>query len=489
MPTPIFYDGDPGPDIRHKLNELVGLWVDAVDNAYGPQGWAPKVSVEVDGERRVLRIVDWLGGEGDKPLTLGYIGPSGIVGTATLATDIRGAMGLTGPANTLAIGTVTEGAAAATITGTAPTQTLNLAIPKGNTGTAATIAVGTVTTGAAGSAAAVTNSGTTYSAVINFTIPRGNTGLTGPTNSLAIGTVTQGAAAATITGTAPAQTLNLTLPKGDAATIAVGTVTTGAPGTSVAVVNSGTAGAAVINFTIPRGDAGAGTGDVVGPAGATADHVAVFNGATGKLIKSGGLLNSALVGLGNVTNTSDANKPVSTAQLAALNAKAPLTGAGASGTWGISITGAAPWGSLSGMPAFIGAGTSAALALAAIGAAPTASPEFTGTMTFDGSITETPVVANTGTSYTITDKSFHSLILTGNCTYTFPTATAGKQFTLLQKQDGTGSRTVTWPASVRWAGGTAPTITATAAQTDIISFIADGTYWLGFVGGQDFTRA
>jgi hypothetical protein len=34
----------------------------------------------------------------------------------------------------LSIGTVTEGAAAATITGTAPTQTLNLVVPKGNTG-------------------------------------------------------------------------------------------------------------------------------------------------------------------------------------------------------------------------------------------------------------------------------------------------------------------------------------------------------------------
>src|SRR6187431_1646332 len=41
-------------------------------------------------------------------------------------------------------------------------------------------------------------------------------------------------------------------------------------------------------ITIPMG-----TGDVVGPAGATADEVALFNGATGKLIKGGGLLGSA----------------------------------------------------------------------------------------------------------------------------------------------------------------------------------------------------
>lgn len=47
----------------------------------------------------------------------------------------KGAPGETGPANTLAIGTVTKGTeAAATITGSAPNQTLNLVLPKGDTG-------------------------------------------------------------------------------------------------------------------------------------------------------------------------------------------------------------------------------------------------------------------------------------------------------------------------------------------------------------------
>lgn len=42
-------------------------------------------------------------------------------------------------------------------------------------------------------------------------------------------------------------------PKGDAATLAVGTVETVEPGAPAAVVNSGTAGAAVFNFEIPQG--------------------------------------------------------------------------------------------------------------------------------------------------------------------------------------------------------------------------------------------
>jgi hypothetical protein len=106
-------------------------------------------------------------------------------------------------------------------------------------------------------------------------------------------------------------------------------------------------------------------------------------------------------------------------------------------------------------------------------------------------VRETPTVANTSTAYTIdiTSGTLFDLTLTGNCTFTFPTATAGRQFTLLLKQDATGSRTITWPSSVRWAAGSAPTITTTASKTDVISFVADGTYWLGFVGGQNYTRA
>ena len=47
----------------------------------------------------------------------------------------KGAKGDTGPANKLAIGTVTKGTeAAATITGSAPNQTLNLVLPKGDKG-------------------------------------------------------------------------------------------------------------------------------------------------------------------------------------------------------------------------------------------------------------------------------------------------------------------------------------------------------------------
>lgn len=51
--------------------------------------------------------------------------------------------------------------------------------------------------------------------------------------------------------------IGATGPQGEAATVSVGTVTTGQPGTAAQVTNSGTPGAAVLNFTIPQGATGA----------------------------------------------------------------------------------------------------------------------------------------------------------------------------------------------------------------------------------------
>lgn len=101
---------------------------------------------------------------------------------------------------------------------------------------------------------------------------------------------------------------------------------------------------------------------------------------------------------------------------------------------------------------------------------------------------ESVVTANTTTAYTIslTSGTVQNLTLTGNCTFTFPTATAGKSFLLVLKQDATGSRTVTWPAAVKWPGSTAPTITSTASKADLYAFTADGTNWYGRTLGQNY---
>lgn len=71
--------------------------------------------------------------------------------------------------------------------------------------------------------------------------------------------------------------------------------------------------------------------------------------------------------------------------------------------------------------------------------------------------------------------NLQSLTLTGNITPTFSNLKNGGAYTLILKQDATGSRTVTWPASVLWADGTAPTLTTDANGIDTVSFIYDGT--------------
>ena len=69
----------------------------------------------------------------------------------------------------------------------------------------------------------------------------------------------------------------------------------------------------------------------------------------------------------------------------------------------------------------------------------------------------------------------HKSTLTGNCTYTF-TAPAGPCNLMFKViQDGTGSRTVTWPNTVKWPAATAVVLTTTASATDMVAFYYDGT--------------
>lgn len=98
------------------------------------------------------------------------------------------------------------------------------------------------------------------------------------------------------------------------------------------------------------------TGDVVGPAGGvTDDSMVLFSGTSGKLIKGNNAQVTAaglallddvdaaaqMVTLGLTATATELNYTdgVTSAIQTQLNGKAPLTGAGASGTWGISVTG------------------------------------------------------------------------------------------------------------------------------------------------------
>jgi hypothetical protein len=98
-------------------------------------------------------------------------------------------------------------------------------------------------------------------------------------------------------------------------------------------------------------------------------------------------------------------------------------------------------------------------------------------------------VADAGATETIpapTAAGINYLTLTANCTLTFPTAVAGQSFTLVLKQGGSGSYTITWPSSVKWASGTAPTLTTSIGAIDVLGFLCvDGVNWIAFISGLD----
>lgn len=86
---------------------------------------------------------------------------------------------------------------------------------------------------------------------------------------------------------------------------------------------------------------------------------------------------------------------------------------------------------------------------------------------------------NSGTADTINwslGSAFKST-LTGNVTYTFSNPATGGSY-VLRVLTGAGGFSVTWPATVKWAG-TAPTITVTAGRMDLLNFYFDGTNYYG----------
>jgi hypothetical protein len=88
-------------------------------------------------------------------------------------------------------------------------------------------------------------------------------------------------------------------------------------------------------------------------------------------------------------------------------------------------------------------------------------------------------IGNSSTSQTLalTNGTVQTVTMTGNCTFTMPTATAGKSFVLIVSS-GAGGFTGTF-TSVKWPNNGAPTLTTTASRWDILTFFADGTNWYG----------
>ena len=117
-------------------------------------------------------------------------------------------------------------------------------------------------------------------------------------------------------------------------------------------------------------------------------------------------------------------------------------------------------------------------------------------LTLNGNTTVTSYVeavvaigtVTTASTISLANGTVQTATLTAStaCTFTMPTATAGKSFVLLLKQAAsTGNGTATF-TGVKFGTAGAPTITATAGKMDILTFIADGTNWYGSIS-QGYT--
>ena len=91
---------------------------------------------------------------------------------------------------------------------------------------------------------------------------------------------------------------------------------------------------------------------------------------------------------------------------------------------------------------------------------------------------------------------FVHTVQSGGTTFTFSNPSAPipginiggvTAFTVVIKQDGTGSNGVTWPATVDWPGGTAPSIASAANAVTVFTFVSydNGSSYYGFLAGVD----
>lgn len=106
---------------------------------------------------------------------------------------------------------------------------------------------------------------------------------------------------------------------------------------------------------------------------------------------------------------------------------------------------------------------------------------FSGNMRVTGQAysAESTTITTGGTTFTCdfnlsNECLFDAQGSSGNLTATFSNPVAGASYIIVLVQ-GSSARTYTWPATVKWPGGTAPTVTATDNGVDVISCLYSGT--------------
>jgi hypothetical protein len=112
------------------------------------------------------------------------------------------------------------------------------------------------------------------------------------------------------------------------------------------------------------------------------------------------------------------------------------------------------------------------------------SPEITGAIYSNGS-SRSNIVAVTALDIDCSTGNYFTKTISANSTFTFSNPPASRAYAFTLELTHT-SGTVTWPTSVQWSGGTAPSLTN--AKTSLFVFVTDdgGTRWRG-VANTNYT--
>lgn len=89
------------------------------------------------------------------------------------------------------------------------------------------------------------------------------------------------------------------------------------------------------------------------------------------------------------------------------------------------------------------------------------------------------IVAVSASAIDCSAGNYFTKTASGALTWTFTNVPASRSFAVILELTNGGTGTQTWPAAVKWPGGTAPTLTASGV--DVLGFITDdgGTTWRG----------
>jgi hypothetical protein len=297
--------------------------------------------------------------------------------------------------------------------------------------------------------------------------------VTVPTQTLIVGTAGATGGAASATGGAGSTGAGGTLTLAGGATASIGNSTAG----SVAI-----AGGAATGSTGSGGNGGsvtinAGTGSV--GLGNTSGSITVQAGPSGNGLAAGTV---TIAGGDGPSNAGGA--------VTVRGGNSVTTGSAAGGQ--LTLAGGTSFGGTAGAIVLQTAATTrmtftaAGPITTAVGASFDFGSRYTELSTAVTATATTNLDFSLGNNFDITMSASITTITKSNA----PASGRVYSMTLFLTQSGAGSFTVAWAGlgTVKWAGGTAPTLTTTTGKTDIIVLVTKdgGTTWYGMVSGQNF---